>query len=206
MSGQNVGIAQLPGFDASLRLLVERERYSIRDIGDMFGVSGERIRQICEARGLRHPDGHQVGLMCARVWDDAAHCFRPVAKQEVQRRVAAVRRARRSAAMLERRARIIQTVAELSASLNREPSWREIYVAAIRDADLPKEAYAIRVLGFWMPTMRRGKRPTVAQTLRDFRRATQTTGRTPADWSATLSAAKRRNRVAGSPQAERDDV
>ncbi len=48
---------ELPGFADSLRLLVERERYSLTDIGLMFGVSRERARQWVAREGFEYPPG-----------------------------------------------------------------------------------------------------------------------------------------------------
>lgn len=74
------GIAQLDGFDESLRLLVEREEYSATDIALMFCVSRERIRQLSYARGITFDKSRTNGLNAVRVWNDERHCFEPVRK------------------------------------------------------------------------------------------------------------------------------
>lgn len=71
------GVADLPGFADSLRLLIQRERYTLSDIALMFGVSTERIRQLAQRFGItRDKAGPSGGI--TRVWDDTAHCFYPV--------------------------------------------------------------------------------------------------------------------------------
>lgn len=75
-----------PDFVPSLRLLVERERYSLADIGLMFGVSRERVRQWCQRYQIEHPDPRgRRGLNCLRVWDDAHDRFVPVARGLIAR-------------------------------------------------------------------------------------------------------------------------
>lgn len=76
--------ASHPEFLPSLRLLVCRERYSLTDIGLMFGVSRERVRQWCVKYRIEHPDSGQGnssrGLHAIRLWNDAKHCFEPVSR------------------------------------------------------------------------------------------------------------------------------
>lgn len=90
--GTRVGLRQLPGFDESLKLLVEREQYALADIGMMFGVSRERIRQIEARVGAKRIDTHNRGLYCVRVWDDAQHRFVPVQKRVLRRTLAEQKR------------------------------------------------------------------------------------------------------------------
>jgi hypothetical protein len=74
-------VTQLPGFVESLRLLVEREQYSLTDIGLMFGVTREYVRQLCGRNEIVTPPRGAVSGTKARVvreWDDERHCFRPV--------------------------------------------------------------------------------------------------------------------------------
>jgi hypothetical protein len=79
-SGQRpVARASDPDFVPSLRLLVERERYSLHDIGMMFDVSRERVRQWCERNAIVHPDDWR-GLHMVRVWDDYSHRFVPITR------------------------------------------------------------------------------------------------------------------------------
>lgn len=123
-------VANLPGFDASLRLLVECERYSMTDIALMFGVSGERVRQWCEKRGISHPDGRKIGLHCVRVWDDSANRFSPVSRGKLTRlrKVSngAKRRAAQAMRRAERRTMVVAALVDLRAELGREPSWTEL--------------------------------------------------------------------------------
>lgn len=143
-------LRKLPGFEQSLRLLVADERYSLTDIALMFGVSRERMRQLCERLGIVHPDGKQVGLHCQRVWDDAANRFRPVAKstirREGERRASVVRRQSRAAAREQRRDRIVAVVKELRATLGRNPGWPEIW-AGLGYAPIRNPAASI--IGLW---------------------------------------------------------
>lgn len=88
------GIAALPGFAESLRLLIEREEYTLEDIGMMFNVSRERIRQLADKHGISAraygPGGHRVAGPKAgfqREWDDANHCFRTVPQARVLNRL-----------------------------------------------------------------------------------------------------------------------
>ena len=74
------GIAGLEGFADSLRLLIEREKYTISDIALMFCASRERIRQLAVHFGLSTGQGKGGGLFATRVWDDADHRFYPVSK------------------------------------------------------------------------------------------------------------------------------
>lgn len=74
-------VTTLPGFVESLRLLVEREKYSLLDIGLMFGITREYVRQLCGRNGIATPPRGNVSGVSARVvreWDDERHCFRPV--------------------------------------------------------------------------------------------------------------------------------
>lgn len=86
------GIASLPGFVESLRLLVVREQYTDSDIGLMFGVTRERIRQlVSEHQIAADPSRSQTRThKRVRVWDDDANCFRPVGaagRSHLKRRV-----------------------------------------------------------------------------------------------------------------------
>jgi hypothetical protein len=125
------GIAKLPGFAQSLRLLVERERYSLHDIGLMFGVSHQRIDQLCDRFGIRHPDrSDERGRYAMRIWDDREHRFRPVVKRVLnesrRQRERAAKRAARNQFWRERRQRIVVATDELRARLGRAPTWQEL--------------------------------------------------------------------------------
>lgn len=127
------GIVGLPGFVESLRLLVQREQYSLTDIGLMFGVTRERARQLVTANAIEYPAGTIRGLMARRVWDDEAGRFRPVGRGDLRRqahrkRVAHNRRAR-AVQVAERRTRIMAASAELWTKLGRMPTDAEICVA-----------------------------------------------------------------------------
>lgn len=78
------GIAQLPGFAESLRILLDDEQYAMTDVALMFGVSRERLRQLAGKFGLAAPNTGR-GLYSVRIWDDTAHRFRPVAKGVLHR-------------------------------------------------------------------------------------------------------------------------
>ena len=81
MTYTSVGIAQMEGFVESLRLLVQFEEYSLTDIGMMFGVSRERIRQLCIRYDIEVPHHGVVSGPTAQVqreWDDDQNRFVPV--------------------------------------------------------------------------------------------------------------------------------
>lgn len=80
------GVAYLPGFVESVRLLVEREQYTLTDIALMFDVSRERLRQLCGKHHIAYPGYHGAkGMQCQRVWDAATHRFYPVSKGVLNR-------------------------------------------------------------------------------------------------------------------------
>lgn len=94
---QHGPLADLPGFAESLRLLVERERYSLTDISLMFGVSRERIRQLAALAGLdTRMVAYPKGMFAVRVWNDTAHQFEPVSKALLVAQKARQRRAIRA--------------------------------------------------------------------------------------------------------------
>lgn len=130
MSATRVAPSSLPGFDESLKLLVEREQYSLTDIGLMFGVTREGARMWCVVRGIKYPEGTVRGLAAVRVWDDAANRFHPVGRGVVSRARKSVARAVRHGAANQRRAKrqseVVEAVVRLRASLFREPTWREM--------------------------------------------------------------------------------
>lgn len=126
--GGNQGIAHLDGFCESLRLLVEVERYSLRDIAAMFDVSGERIRQIAARVGIDTRE-HR-GLCDYRVWDDSASRFIPIRRGELRRRKEKARVRKNRAAYIakwtEREARAVATLRTLGETLGRAPTIREL--------------------------------------------------------------------------------
>lgn len=154
MSGQPSGLAFLPGFVESLRLLVERERYSMTDIALMFGVSRERIRQLFDRYELEYPEGTSRGLNAVRVWDDASHRFRPVSRGSIDQAkrlgARAVKRAKRVARRAEIQQRIVEAVTALRARLGRDPSWWEMWLAIGGSPDATRPAAAALAVGQWM--------------------------------------------------------
>ena len=110
-----------PEFVPSLRLLVQRERYSLLDIGLMFGVSRERVRQWVARYGIEHPDSAgNRGLNCLRCWDDRLNRFLPIPRGVIREEK---RRARgdawRSRLATERKARWNRAVSVLIAERER---------------------------------------------------------------------------------------
>lgn len=152
MSGSRQGVADLPGFDTSLVLLIRREQYSMTDIAAMFGVSRQRIEQLCERRGLTYPDGTYRGMMAMRVWDDAQHCFRPMSRGEFRReafrRAVEARRQKRLAEERTRQADIVRHLGELKLSLGRDPSWYEM-ARSLGIESRPSEPNCMYVLRLW---------------------------------------------------------
>lgn len=128
--------ADNPDFLPSLRLLICREQYSLTDVGLMFGVSRERVRQWCRRHGIEHPEtnGTRRGLYAVRIWDDTTHTFRPIQKRLVvaaaRRRAADQRRYRyetaRAAQIADRWHAAEAAVANLRWELSREPTLGEI--------------------------------------------------------------------------------
>lgn len=129
------GVAALPGFAESIALLLERECYSYRDVGMMFGVCGERIRQLAAKLDIEPPGvGAPCGLKVERVWNDEIGRFVPQLKsvrREAKLQAARVARATmRTTIRDRRRAIILQRLSELRASLGREPTSSELFCAA----------------------------------------------------------------------------
>lgn len=175
---RGVGVRSLPGFDESLRLLVEREQYSLRDIAMMFGISRERVRQLCGKLTLHLPDVYEVGRRSARVWDDAANRFRPVSRgRAIEQRSREQRdsaRARRDHLRSERRERIVAAVVALRSQLDREPTWREMHCVVIgTEPEHPNRAQ-LRVLNAWET-----RHMSTREKHRTFRDATGTKSRRP---------------------------
>jgi len=140
-------------FVPSLRLLVERERYSLHDIGLMFDVTRECVRQWCSRYGIVHPDRQgSRGLMTVRVWNDAAHRFVPVQKRVIRRAQRTVQAQRRlkhlAAARVVKQQRIVEKVLALRSVLGRDPSIHEI-AEAIAGHSLAYTASAGTIVGAW---------------------------------------------------------
>lgn len=138
----NAARADDPDFLPSLRLLVERERYSLTDIGMMFGVSTERVRQWCERHNIEHPDkSSERGMSRYRMWDDATNRFRPVSRAAVSELLRQRRTLSREAARMReretRRAQMVGLLRTLADRLGRSPSLAELAEAMGFD---PKQA------------------------------------------------------------------
>lgn len=123
------GVAQLDGFAESLRLLLVEEQYTMHDISLMFGVTGERIRQLANQHGLQERPKHG-GLNCVRVWHDGERRFRPVHKRilrqlETRNRVAQ-RRQKRDAKYEARWQHAIAKLRDLARILGRTPTVLEL--------------------------------------------------------------------------------
>lgn len=127
------GLMALPGFEASLRLLLDSERYSLTDIGMMFGVSRERVRQLCARMGLGI-GGEWRGLNHIRVWDDRANRFRPQSRGAFNKKVArsqadqrSVERKRKSIeSRAAQRAEVVAHARRLVVELGRAPTMYEV--------------------------------------------------------------------------------
>jgi hypothetical protein len=194
MPESNGGIAHLPGFAESLRLLIEREQYSMHDIAMMFGVSRERIRQIANLMAVPHPGPGKVGLMALRVWDDDAHCFRPILRGELRRQRRRERVARRRqehlARVNARRRALIATVQDLRRVLGRDPTYSEIAERVFPGEPAKHGVQACAwLLGKWG---RIDAEQSARARLREFRGATGLTT-TPGGHRRRLAAERRAN-------------
>lgn len=152
-SQSNVGIAQLPGFAESLRLLIEREQYSLTDIALMFGVSRERMRQLVERAGLSaSTKAYPLGLNAIRAWDDATHRFYPCARGQQRKRADALRKAQRAANrardLAARRAHVGRMYHQLHATLGMAPTVAQ-WTSAVYGREMPPEQAAIRLCAYW---------------------------------------------------------
>jgi hypothetical protein len=118
----------MAGFEPSLRLLIEFEKYSQADVALMFGLSHQRIQQLCEKYGVATSGGR--GLQAVRVWDDALNRFLPVGKAEFRRGLEIKRMAERQAARQQRfanrRNETAMRVRELGVELGRAPTLSEV--------------------------------------------------------------------------------
>lgn len=146
-----------PEFVPSLRLLVCREEYSLTDIGLIFGVSRERVRQWCVKYRIEHPAG-RLGPMTGhgqtfrRMWDSSSNRFRPIRVRDINR----ARQERKTAARIDdlrarqsvRRERIIRTVRNLAATLGRPPGVQELG-RALTHGRKPEHQLAPIIVGMW---------------------------------------------------------
>jgi hypothetical protein len=90
-------VFDIPGFVASLRQLVETHDYGHTDVGLMFGVSRERVRQWCKELGIRKK--YQGSSL--RIWDAERGLFVAVEWKDVLEKA---RRKRREARIEKSRA------------------------------------------------------------------------------------------------------
>jgi hypothetical protein len=164
------GVASMPGFAESLRLLVESERYSLTDIGMMFGVSRERMRQLCEKLNVSRTSGSAVGLMQYREWNDSLHRFIPRSrgafKADRRRRGVVARRAERRLRLEAFRQSVVEAVTRLRGELGRDPGWRDILDAIDPAHRYNRSAPMPIIISLWQPNSNRNSRE-VAQEIRD---------------------------------------
>lgn len=129
-------LATMPGFEQSLYLLLRVEQYTLHDVGMMFNVTRERIRQLAERYGIPY-DTNAKGLLAVRVWDDEAHRFLPVPRAKIRRdeRRASTEAWQNStkARIASRRARMVAALRACADSLGRAPSIQEMAQAVFPD-------------------------------------------------------------------------
>ena len=152
----NTGIAALPGFRRSVALLVKSERYSLTDVALMFGVTLERMRQLCKKLGIEQPGG-SVGLLAVRIWDDEANRFRAVGRGELSARPIRARvEARRVSRRQHRQAvrmNVTATIHDLHTELGRVPTIGE--VGAKLWPGVPSGQAGARLAARWYPSAAR---------------------------------------------------
>jgi hypothetical protein len=145
------GIASLPGFVESVRILVEHERYCMRDVAFFFGVSRERIRQLCERHGINTAHSSR-GLLSVRLWNDELHCFEPVRKTTIaraqHRQRVAENRARIRERIERRRVEMVATIRACAERLGRTPTVIEAWEAVSGKRGTQSEA-AGRLASYW---------------------------------------------------------
>lgn len=78
-NGKFRSVFSIPGFRSSLRSLA-KQGYTLMDIGTMFGVSRERVRQWLAALGVKASD-LRSGLY--RIWDERRYCFFAVPRSKI---------------------------------------------------------------------------------------------------------------------------
>jgi hypothetical protein len=142
-------------FADSVRLLIEREEYSQTDIGMMFGVSRERVRQWCKVLGIKLKTKGR-GLKSVRVWDDFQNCFKPFPKRVVKKmarnRQNEIKKLHQDQQKHERRVWLSSQVCDLNSKLGRAPTILEI-LARIKkhtSGKYPlKHCQGARVANYW---------------------------------------------------------
>lgn len=115
----------------SLQSLAE-QGYALEDIGLMFGVTRERVRQWMVRAGVTQRTvsrGTSRGTGHRRVWDDLHNQFVPAQSLEKTRRERAYRRQQRQAqrrqALERRRQTMVECLKSLAADLRRTPTLAE---------------------------------------------------------------------------------
>ena len=124
------GIADLPGFAESLRLLIESHQYSLTDVAMMFNVSRERIRQLCARYRVQYqPYSSATGLNAMRIWDDTDNQFRPfqlkLVRETIHSETQAQRLYDRQHTITQRRIAISECYHTLRRELGTEPTVQQ---------------------------------------------------------------------------------
>ncbi len=79
---QGVGtVEQIPGFIGSIEILHDTCGYGLTDIGAMFGLSRERIRQYFQKYNLQRNEARRAMY---RVWNDERNCFLTVSNEDLE--------------------------------------------------------------------------------------------------------------------------
>ncbi len=151
-------LTSIPEFADSLRLLLVDQGYSFTDVGTMFGVSRERVRQWAGALGIqkRHGQGSDM-----RVWDRKAGRFRTVGSVKNYRREAYRRKygnrihSTKTLAMRKRRQEILQIARELGIVPNSPPLAVDIVAALFPHLSHPHGNISRIARPFFRPNNRR---------------------------------------------------
>lgn len=160
-----------PELEPSLRLLLEEQRYSITDVGMMFGISRERVRQWAVKFGIQQNGYHRHNH--SRVWDDERNTFRPVLAPEYHATMKAIPRQRKRQERIARheaaRARIVAVLKACAERLGRTPTVIEAWeaVSGTHRDTWPvslHQGYAAGMLtGLWVGGQRRSRKGVMAQ-------------------------------------------
>lgn len=97
--------------------------YSLEDIGTMFGVTREAVRQWFQQFGL---DRHEGGGACLRLWDDDLACFVPVEPDEYRAAQRGATRESRMAKRAARRKEIVEAARRVYARVGRPVTLNEV--------------------------------------------------------------------------------
>jgi hypothetical protein len=121
-----IPVKQIPGFLESIEQL-SIYGYSYTDIGVMFGLCRERIRQYFREYGLQTNETR--GAMY-RIWDDEKNCFVPIATKDLQERLKETLREKREKQKEEdretRKQIHIQAIQDFFGEHRRTPSLAEL--------------------------------------------------------------------------------